>query len=100
MHDSNAMIRLDDTGTVRVGQAGVPLDDVIGFYRPGHTPQLVQGRFPMLSADDIAAAVAFHEADADDEAPGPRQRDVEWRRGHQAVTQPMGEDVHMPQFMA
>ena len=93
MHDAQVMIRLDDTGVVRVGHAGVPLDEIVKVATFGNSQDTVFARFPMLSREEIKTAIAYNQLDADSERRGPRQRDVDWRRWRQTAAEELGTDL-------
>src|SRR5579884_2661696 len=93
MPETKVHIHLDHEGVVRVGKAGVPLDEVVKAFRYGNTHQSVRERFPMLSLEEIEAAVAYKQDDADAGDRGPVQRDADWRRWRATATEEMGTDV-------
>src|SRR3954454_6503303 len=61
-------LRLDDQGTIRVGQSRVTLDTVIGAFRQGTNPEEIARPFPAVTLAEIYGAIAYylqHQAEVD-----------------------------------
>jgi uncharacterized protein (DUF433 family) len=53
-------LRLDDQGTIRVGQSRVTLDTVIGAFRQGTNPEEIARQFPAVTLAEVYGAIAYH----------------------------------------
>jgi uncharacterized protein (DUF433 family) len=61
-------LRVDDTGTVRVGGTRVTLDTVIGFFNQGESPEEIAYGFDTLKLADIYTVIGYylrHRAEVD-----------------------------------
>lgn len=54
------VLRVDDHGTVRVGQCNVMFDLVVEHYRQGRTPAEIVDSFPSLKLADVHSAIAYY----------------------------------------
>jgi uncharacterized protein (DUF433 family) len=52
-------LRVDDGGTVRVGDTRVRLDSVVRCYDEGDSPETIQDAFSTLTLPDIYATIAY-----------------------------------------
>jgi uncharacterized protein (DUF433 family) len=50
----------DATGTIRVANTRVTLDTVVEHFRAGATAEALTERFPVLSAADVHAVLAYY----------------------------------------
>jgi uncharacterized protein (DUF433 family) len=53
-------LRLDDQGTIRVGQTRVPLELVIEAYQEGETPETIVRWFDNLQLADVYAVISYY----------------------------------------
>ena len=61
-------LKLDDTGTIRVGGTRVTLDTIIAFFRQGQSPEEINEGFPGVSLPDIYFVIGYvlrHQAEVD-----------------------------------
>jgi uncharacterized protein (DUF433 family) len=58
--DPSSALRLDESGTIRIGASRVTLDTLIGCYQRGETPEQIRSGFPTLPLADIYAAIAYY----------------------------------------
>lgn len=58
-------LRVDETGTVRVGNSRVTLDSLVAQYHLGVGPEEIALRFPTLSLPDVYASITFYLANRD-----------------------------------
>jgi uncharacterized protein (DUF433 family) len=61
-------LRLDEQGTIRLGQSRVTLDLVIDSYHRGISPESIARQFPSASLADIYGAITYylqHQAEMD-----------------------------------
>src|SRR5476649_2926187 len=90
-------LRVDDTGTIRVGNTRITLDVLLGYLLRGITPEQIvsEAYYPMLSLADVHGVLAYyhrHKADVDEylrnrrEAADRRQKEIE-------ATQPTFADM-------
>lgn len=79
-----APLRIDDTGTIRVGSSRVTLDTIVAAFHAGATPEQLVQDFPTLDLGDVYSAIGYflHNRAQVEEyiAKGERQAD-EFRRG-------------------
>jgi uncharacterized protein (DUF433 family) len=55
-----ASLRLDDSGTIRVGSSRVTLDTVVAAFHAGATPEQIVQDFPTLDLGDVYAAIGYY----------------------------------------
>jgi uncharacterized protein (DUF433 family) len=60
IHADPVPLAPDETGTVRVAGTRVTLDTVIEQFRAGATAEALTERFPVLSAADVHAVLAYY----------------------------------------
>jgi uncharacterized protein (DUF433 family) len=53
-------LRLDETGTLRVGNTRVPIDTVVGAYESGSTPEEIVLGFDTLQLADVYAVISYY----------------------------------------
>ena len=61
-------LRVDDSGSVRIGPTRVTLDTLVSSYRDGSTAEELVQQYPSLSLADVHATLAFyltHQSDVD-----------------------------------
>lgn len=62
-------LRMDDTGTIRVGSTRVTLDTVIGAFLDGATAEEIADQYPSLELSDTYGAIGYylrHRAELDE----------------------------------
>jgi uncharacterized protein (DUF433 family) len=60
IHTHPVPLAADATGTVRVAGTRVTLDTVIEHFRTGASAEAIAERFPVLSAADVHAVLAYY----------------------------------------
>jgi uncharacterized protein (DUF433 family) len=60
LHADPAPLRVDDTGTIRVGQSRVTLDVLLQYFRMGMSPDEIASGLDTLSLADIHGALAYY----------------------------------------
>jgi uncharacterized protein (DUF433 family) len=59
LHSDPLPLRLDETGTIRVGASRVTLDVVLADYRSGMSPEEIVRQLDTLSLADVHATIAY-----------------------------------------
>src|SRR5436853_4009886 len=60
LHSDPIPLRLDDTGSIRVGQSRVTLDVLLQYWRLGMTPEEIARGLDTLTLADIHGALAYY----------------------------------------
>src|SRR5262245_31399348 len=60
LHADPLPLRIDDTGTIRVGSSRVTLDVVLADYTGGIAPEEIARQLDTLSLADVHAAIAYY----------------------------------------
>jgi uncharacterized protein (DUF433 family) len=60
VHELAPPLRTEDDGTVRVGQARVTLDTVVGAYLEGCTAEEIVEQYASLHLADVHAVIAYY----------------------------------------
>jgi uncharacterized protein (DUF433 family) len=60
VHSDSAPLRLDDTGTLRVGGSRITLDLIVEQYENGMTPEDMVRAYDVLSLPDVYGAIAYY----------------------------------------
>jgi uncharacterized protein (DUF433 family) len=60
IHADPVPLAPDATGTIRVANTRVTLDTVVEHFRAGATAEALTERFPVLSAADVHAVLAYY----------------------------------------
>lgn len=88
------VVRIDETGVMRVGAAGVSLDEIVASQSKGGSIDAILARFPSLTREELQAALDFHAAEGPDVVPRrPEQRDAHWRRWNATIKEDLGTDT-------
>ncbi len=53
-------IRMDESGTHRIGNSRVTLDSIIYHYRNGASPEAIQDSFDSLTVDEVYGAISYY----------------------------------------
>lgn len=53
-------LRMDDTGTIRVGRTRVTLDVMLSFYHQGCTPEQIVEHLDVLDLGDVYSVIAYY----------------------------------------
>lgn len=53
-------LKMDEHGTIRVGDTRVTLDTVIGEYLNGASAEVIAGAYNTLSLADVYASIAYY----------------------------------------
>jgi uncharacterized protein (DUF433 family) len=79
IHEYAVPLRIDEKGTVRVGQTRVTLDTLIGAYHMGQTPDQIASSYDTLTLADIHHVIAhyLHEKEVVDAYLAEREREAE-----------------------
>src|SRR4051794_11888144 len=78
-----ASLRLDDSGTIRIGSSPVTPDTVVAAFPAGATPEQLVQDFPTLDLGDVYAAIGYYlhnRAQIDDYIASGRRQAEEFRR--------------------
>lgn len=60
LHADPVPLRVDDTGTIRVGSSRVTLDVLLADYRSGLSPEEIVRQMDTLDLADVYAAIAYY----------------------------------------
>ena len=94
MIDLNPNLRLDRTGVIHVGHAGVSLDALVEAHQKGAPSDAILARYPGLTETELQAALDYHLAQGGEGLPrGPEQRDAHWRKWNATLEDDMGTDT-------
>jgi len=93
MSDPSAVIRIDAAGVLRVGRAGVPLDEIVSSHLAGHPAAAILGRFPQLTQTELQAALDYHLHEDDARTHGENYRDANWRKWDATLEEDTGTDT-------
>jgi uncharacterized protein (DUF433 family) len=79
IHPDPVPLRVDETGTIRVGNTRITLDVLLGYLLSGVHPEQVvsQEWYPALSLADVHGVLAYyyrHQAEVDDYLRGRREQ--------------------------
>ena len=74
LHTDPLPLRVDDTGTVRVGSSRLTLDVVIGAYRSGMAPEEIARQLDTLDLADVHFAISYYLRHRDEVDEYLRQR--------------------------
>jgi uncharacterized protein (DUF433 family) len=69
LHPDPVPLRVDETGTIRVGQSRVTLDVLLQYWRMGMNPEEIARGLDTLTLADVHGALAYyhrHQAEMDD----------------------------------
>jgi uncharacterized protein (DUF433 family) len=86
-------LRVDESGTVRIGRTRVTLDTLIASYNDGDTAEEIVAQFPSLALADVHAAISYYLIHTDEVDTYLRQREeeaVELRNKAQASSDQRG----------
>lgn len=97
IHPDSVPLRVDETGTIRVGNTRITLDVLLGYLLQGVTPeQLVSEEwYPALSLTDIHRILAYynrHQAELDQYL-RRRREEADTRQKEIEATQPTFAEV-------
>ncbi len=90
-------LRVDETGTIRVGNTRITLDVLLGYLLGGVSPEQVvsEAWYPALSLADVYGALAYyyrHQAELDDYL-RHRREEADQRQKEIEATQPTFAEV-------
>jgi uncharacterized protein (DUF433 family) len=76
IHDDAVPLRVDETGTVRVGKTRVILELVVHAFQDGATPEQIVQAYDTLDLADVYAVIGYHlrHCDEVDAYPAERER--------------------------
>ncbi len=77
LHADPVPLRLDETGTVRVGNSRVTLDVLLADYRSGLPPEEIVRQLDTLELADVYAAIAYYHRHRGEVEQYLRQREAE-----------------------
>lgn len=84
-------LRVDNTGTLRVGQTRVTLDTVIAAFCSGESAEVIAHSYPTLHLDQVYAVIAYylkHQQDVDHYLAERRREAGELRRQVESICPP------------
>jgi uncharacterized protein (DUF433 family) len=88
LHADPVPLRVDETGTIRVGQSHVTLDVLLQYWRMGMKPEEIARGLDTLTLADVHGALAYyhrHQAETDDYLRRRAQEAEELRRQIEAA---------------
>jgi uncharacterized protein (DUF433 family) len=77
LHADPVPLRVDETGTIRVGESRITLDVLLQYWHSGMTPEDIAGGLDTISLADVHGALSYyfrHQAEIDEYL---RQREEE-----------------------
>ena len=86
IHQDPVPLRVDEEGTIRVGDTRITLDVLLGDYRRGMTPKQIVDQLNSLTVADVYGALAYYHRHKDEldaylqyraEGSACRQREIE-----------------------
>jgi uncharacterized protein (DUF433 family) len=86
IHQDAVPLRVDEEGTIRVGNTRITLDVLLGDYRSGMTPKQIVEQLDSLTVADVYGALAYYHRHKDEldaylqdraEESACRQREIE-----------------------
>ena len=86
IHQDPVPLRVDEEGTIRVGDTRITLDVLLGDYRRGMTPKQIVEQLDSLTVADVYGALAYYHRHKDEldaylreraEDSACRQREIE-----------------------
>lgn len=86
-------LRVDETGTVRIGKTRVILDVVIAAFYRGSTPEEIVEMFPSLELADVYAVISYylqHRQEVDVYLQQRQEMAEEFHRQHQEIFNTFG----------
>jgi uncharacterized protein (DUF433 family) len=60
LHADPVPLRVDETGTIRVGSSRITLDVLLADYRSGMSPEEIVRQLDTLDLADVFAAIAYY----------------------------------------
>lgn len=60
LHADPVPLRIDDTGTIRVGSSRVTLDVLLQYWRTGMTPEEIARGLDTINLADVHGALAYY----------------------------------------
>jgi len=66
LHSDPLPLRIDETGTIRVGSSRVTLDVLLSDYRSGLSPEEIVRQLDTLNLADVYAAIAYYHRHRDE----------------------------------
>jgi len=60
LHADPVPLRVDESGTIRIGASRVTLDVLLADYRNGLSPQEIVGQLDTLDLADVHGAIAYY----------------------------------------
>jgi uncharacterized protein (DUF433 family) len=81
MDDKGQTIHLHraENGSLLIGDARIPLEEVLEAFHSGKSVRAVIERFPQLNESEVREAVAYHQNDPDDRMINLQNLDASWR---------------------
>jgi len=91
LHADPLSLRVDETGTIRVGESRVTLDALLQYWRSGMTPSEIARGLDTLTIADVHGALAYyfrHQSEMDDYLRRREEEAEKLRREIEAATAP------------
>ena len=79
-NDQRIHLHRAEDGSLLIGEARVPLDEVLEAYQSGKSVQAVIERYPMLDPVEVREAIAYHQNDPDDTMLNFQDWEASWRQ--------------------
>jgi len=78
--DQRIHLHRAEDGSLLIGEARVPLDEVLAAYQRGKSVQAVIEEFPLLNPTEVREAIAYHQNDPDDTMVNFQDWEASWRQ--------------------
>jgi uncharacterized protein (DUF433 family) len=95
IHADPVPLRVDETGTIRIGKTRITLDVFLADHRRGMTPEQIVAQLDTLTLPDVYGALAYyyrHQAELDEYLQRRREQADRMQRETEA-TQPTFSDL-------
>ena len=80
MQDVVRYVRTDESGALRIGAGGVPLDSVLAAWGQGHSPETIRLQYPALALEEIYGAIAWSLANRADMDAYLKRQEALWEQ--------------------
>ena len=83
MSETNAYVRTDEHGVMRVGKTRVMLDSVLAGFRQGHSPETIRSQYPAVSLEEVYGAIAHYLAHRTEVDEYLKRQESVWAEGRE-----------------
>ena len=78
MNEERRYVRVDEHGTMRIGNSRVMLDSIVAGFEQGHSPEILQQQYPALSLEEVYGAIIYYLAHTDEVHAYLKRQDELW----------------------